>query len=362
METIDGRQVYNILQNLSDLEISYMEYSKSPKNFVKYQTYLDFFNNYIIKSRNLSRFYFPFPTNTELDRNPPSFISELDEITDLITIVPGYDFAPSKQFNFPNPLRHKCNYFTCIYMLEGEGVLTLDSGAFKVSKGDFYILPPKVYYALETSPDSICIYFNMRQQFLASEYEHIFQEDPVLNSFIVKSLEPDHAMTYLALHTNGSENISHFILTIFAEYINQDKFSNNAMKNYLSLLFTAILRDKDTVIDSSVKVTRIDQQYQQVVDYLKQNYQTASLSSAADYIHFSKQYICKIVKQRTGDTFNHLLMGIRLDMVKQYLLETDLTLENISFLCGFTAASHMSKVFKDQYGISPSAYKKEHRG
>lgn len=288
-------------------------------------------------------------------------ISELEEITDLITIVPGYDFSLAKQFNFPNAIRHKCNYFTCIYMLEGEGVLTLDTDTFDVGRGDFYILPPKVYYALETSPDSICIYFNMRQQFLAAEHKHIFQENPVLTSFIVKSLEPDHSMTYLVLHTNGNKNISHFILTMFAEYINQDKFSNNAMRNYLSLLFTAILRDKDTVIDSSVKVTRIDQQYQQVVDYLKQNYQTASLSSAAEYIHFSKQYICKIVKQRTGDTFNHLLMQIRLDMVKLYLLETDLTLDNISFLCGFAAASHMSKVFKNQYGMSPSAYKKERR-
>lgn len=361
MEMVDEKQVYHILQNLSDLEISYMEYSKSPKNFVKYQTYLDFFNNYIIKSRNLSRFYFPFPTNTELDINPPTYISELEEITDLITIVPGYDFAPSKQFNFPNSIRHKCNYFTCIYMLEGQGSLALDADTFNVCKGDFYILPPQVYYALETSADSICIYFNMRQQFLASEYEQIFQEDPVLTRFIVQALEPEHSMTYLAMHTDGNETINHFILMIFAEYINQNKYSNNAMKNYLSLLFVTILRDKDTIIDSSVKVTRIDRQYQQVVDYLRQNYQTATLSSTADHIHFSKQYVCKIVKQQTGNTFNHLLMGIRLDMVRQYLLETDLTLDNISYLSGFAAASHMSKVFKDLYGVSPSAYKKEHR-
>lgn len=46
MEILDPRQTYNILQNLSNLEISYMEYSKSPKDFVKYESYMEYFNNY----------------------------------------------------------------------------------------------------------------------------------------------------------------------------------------------------------------------------------------------------------------------------------------------------------------------------
>lgn len=53
MKLIDGTQVYHILQNLNNLEISFMEYSRSQKNFLKYDTYLEFFDNYIIKSQNL---------------------------------------------------------------------------------------------------------------------------------------------------------------------------------------------------------------------------------------------------------------------------------------------------------------------
>ena len=131
--------------------------------------------------------------------------------------------------------------------------------------------------------------------------------------------------------------------------------------NFLSLLFALVLRSEKTTMDASVKTTRLDQQYQQIIDYLKQNYQTADLSSLSDQIHFSKQYICKIVKKKTGDTFNALLMTIRLEMVEQYLLESDLVMEDIAYLCGFTAPSHLSRVFKNHYGISPSAYRKEHK-
>ena len=65
METLDIQQTRNILQNLTNLEISYMEYSKSPKDFVKYQNFLEYFNNYIIRSKNLFRFYFPVALSPE---------------------------------------------------------------------------------------------------------------------------------------------------------------------------------------------------------------------------------------------------------------------------------------------------------
>lgn len=357
MKFVDNRQIYYILRNLTNLEISFMDYSKFPKDYNKYQTYEEFFNNYIIKSQNLSRFYFPLALNTA---NLPKNITDIGDITDRMNIVSGYDFSAAKLFNFPNALRHKCNYYTLIYIMEGDGTLNLDDRSFKMNTGDFYLIPSGVYYALETSLECICICLNLRNSFIASEYKNIFQEDPMITNFIGKSLAAEHTMTYLVLHTKDNESVKTLVLTIFAEYINQEKYSNNTMKNYLSLLFATILRDQNTTMESSVKVTRHDQQYQQIVNYLKQNYQTANLTALADHIHFSKQYICKIVKEKTGDTFNTLLIKIRLDMVEQYLLDTNLTLEDISYLCGFTAPSHLSSVFKNHYGMAPSVYKKEY--
>ena len=358
MDVLDIQQTLNILQNLTNLEISYIEYSKSPKDFVKYQNYLEYFNNYIIKSKNLFRFYFPTPLSP--DTMPTEKISDLGEISESANIIPGYDFSVAKQFNFPNAIRHNCNYYTLIYLFDGNGQLILDEKTFALTTGDFYLIPPKVYYALQPTLDSLCICINLRQSFIAVDYKTIFHEEPVITNFITNSLSPEHTMTYLALHTGKDETIRTLVLAMFTEYINQAKYSNATMKNFLSLMFALILRSDTTMMEGSVKSTRLDQQFQQIVHYLKQNYQTADLTSLANKVNFSKQYVCKIVKEKTGDTFNTLLMNIRLEMVEQYLLESDLTLETISFLCGFTASSHLSKVFKNHYGISPSAYRKEH--
>ena len=343
-------------ENLNNLEISFMEYSKSQKNFLKYDTYLEFFDNYIIKSQNLSRFYFPAPMDGNITM--PKYITELEEITDYLNILSGCDFTVAKQFNFPNSLRHKCNYYAVIYLMEGKATLEFDTELFHLRAGDFYIIPPEVYYAVSVDREGLCLFLNLRRSFVVSEYTNIFQGDTTLTTFISKTLDSEDYTPYLAIHTSNDNNIRKLFLVLFAEYINQDKYCNTVMKNYLSLLFATILRDQSVNIESSVKVSRSDINYQEILDYLSQNYQKADLASTANTIHFSKQYVCRIVKEKTGETFNSLLMNIRLDKAAQYLNETDLTLENIGYLCGFTAASHFSKLFKEHFGCTPSAYRK----
>lgn len=360
MEHLDSEQVYRILQNLSNLEISYLEYSRLPKNFVEYKTYIDYFNNYVIKSRNLIRFYFPYPIDGK-NSSIPRYISELGTITDLLTIVPGYDFSISKQFNFPDGLCHNCNYYTLIYVMEGHGQLDVNEISLEIKEGDFCLIPPYVDYSLNTRPESICLCFNMRSAFVAAEHKSIFQYDSRLSGFVARSLEPDTSMSWLILHTDNSIMLRKFVLQIFAEYINQENFSNNSMRNYLSLMFIAILRDTNTKLESSAHLNHSERCYQQILEYLKQNYQTATLSDVSEQIHFSKQYICRIIKSVSGKTFNSLLMEIRLSIVCQYLADSNLTLESIAELCGFSATSHLSKVFKECYGMTPTAYRRENR-
>ena len=354
MENITPEQIYNILINLTNLEISYLEYSRSAKNFVKFKPYFEYLNNYVIRSNRLFRFYFPSEITV---KESYMSLADMEEIDERI-IAPGYDFSLSKQFNFPNAPRHKCSYFNLIYSMKGETDLVLDEKSFRLKKGDFFLLPPGIYYSLTPVLDGICVFFNIKKSFVASDYKYIFMNEPVINNFITNSLSADKKSEYLPIHTNGNNDIHYLILTIFSEYINRKRYSQTAMKSYLSLLFTTILRDDATLIEAPVKATKTERQYEKILNYLKHYYQTADLSSVSQHFNFSKQYICRIVKDVSGKTFNSLLMEIRLAMVKQYLDDSDLTIDNISSLCGFAAASHLSRAFKEHFGILPSEYRK----
>ena len=245
-------------------------------------------------------------------------------------------------------------------IIEGKAEVTIKNSQFALFQGDFIFIPPHVQYMITSVPESICICFNLKRSFVTAQYSDIFHDDKRLTTFLMDSLNENNQMNYLIIRTNANEIIKDLALNCFAEYINQNKYSNNIMKNCLSLIFTYVLRDENTQIESSIRVSQNDLQYQRIIDYLKQNYQFASLNSTAEYVHYTKQYVCKIVKEATGKTFNTVLIEIRLAIVCQYLENSDFSLEYISELCGFSVSSHLSRVFKEHYGMTPSAYRKAH--
>ncbi|MDD3186781.1 MAG: AraC family transcriptional regulator [Anaerostipes sp.] len=356
MDHIDADQIYHILKNLSDLEISYMEYSYKPKDFVKYTTFLEYFNNYVIKNNKLSLFYFP----ASPEQINPANLSALPEIIDeKLVILPNQNISMAKHFNFPVNLIHSCNYFSCVYMIQGAGKLEVNSDIYELASGDFVIIPPEIKYSLNTTFESICVYIDLRKSFIASEYKVLFHGDPFITKFIANSLSLPQDMTHLIIHTADEERLRRLVLTIFAEYINQDKHCNDVMRDYFSLFIAYILRSSETKYESSIKLSRVEEQFQDIIDYLMQNYKIATLTTVANELHISKQYVCKIVKQQSGNTFNQTLMEIRLDMAKQYLKETELNLETISELCGFSSSSHLSRVFKNKYNSTPSNFRKK---
>ena len=61
--------------------------------------------------------------------------------------------------------------------MEGKGTLEFDTELFHLRAGDFYIIPPEVYYAISVDVESLCLFLNLRRSFVISEYTNIFLGD-----------------------------------------------------------------------------------------------------------------------------------------------------------------------------------------
>lgn len=355
MTIADTNQMYQILKSLTNFETSFNTYAKSPMDFAKYDPYLEYLKNPVIKKNRWSRLYFPYEGS--LSRLDLDAITDLHTISDQLTIVPDYSMSLAKQFNFKNNIRHKCNYYSALYMLEGTAELVVAGKSFHLEKGSFFIIAPNFYYSIGTTDESICIFFNLRKSYIETEYPLLFHDFPILTKYFLGTFQHDHELSYIYLNTSGSEGVTRLVLRLFLEYLNQESYSNSVMKNYFALFIVEIMRDPQLKIDSPIEITPQEQLYQQILEYLKKNYRRASLDDLVHSFHFSKQYICRIIKKYSQTTFSQLLQSIKLDVAKQYLLETDLTLETISAICGYSSASHLSKEFKKAYQMAPKFYR-----
>lgn len=98
----------------------------------------------------------------------------------------------------------------------------------------------------------------------------------------------------------------------------------------------------------------------EAIHYLNTHYQeTIDLDTVAERVHMSKYHFCRLFHKITGATYLEYLYNVRLTKVHRMLLETDYSLSDIAVRTGFTSTSHMSRVFRNVYQISPREFRKE---
>lgn len=86
--------------------------------------------------------------------------------------------------------------------------------------------------------------------------------------------------------------------------------------------------------------------------------QHLTLDKVSAVVYMSKSSISKAITETTGLSFSDLLSEMRIAKAIGLLSHTDMTLNEIAGLCGFTDASHLSKVFASRIGTTANEYRK----
>ena len=70
-------------------------------------------------------------------------------------------------------------------------------------------------------------------------------------------------------------------------------------------------------------------------------------------IGMSRVQLYRKVKALTGLSPVELLRKARVEKGRRMLMETDMTVSEIAYACGFSAPSYFTKCYRDEYGITP---------
>jgi len=86
-----------------------------------------------------------------------------------------------------------------------------------------------------------------------------------------------------------------------------------------------------------------------------------TLKEAADFVHVSPNYLCRLFKECTGESPMAHLTRMRVQEAKKLLDFTHLPVQAVAEKTGFSDASHFSRVFRKMTGESPQSYRKKSR-
>lgn len=79
-----------------------------------------------------------------------------------------------------------------------------------------------------------------------------------------------------------------------------------------------------------------------------------------EQFHMHCNYLARIMKNVYGKTPLELLMEMRMNYAKEYLIRTDYDITKISKLVGFDSEIYFSNSFKKYMGLSPRNYRKKY--
>jgi len=173
----------------------------------------------------------------------------------------------------------------------------------------------------------------------------------------------------------------------------QYHLSDSEIKNYIYQLQTSILKTVGSLpmplkIDSSInilnefdlrdikvnvsafianlaaEINKSDEDEQvHLIKYIfefidkKLSHEDFNLNIAADSLNLNRNYLAKIIKEKTGYSFNEYVNKKRIALAKTLLQDKSMPIEAIAHEVGFNYSHYFIKVFKSIEGITPGQYR-----
>lgn len=100
-----------------------------------------------------------------------------------------------------------------------------------------------------------------------------------------------------------------------------------------------------------------------IQQYLEAHFSSAlTLEEIGAHVGMDRFTLCRYFRESTGTTVMEQLKRIRIAKAKQYLRYTTFSMEEIGALCGYGSPSYFGKIFREETGRTPRAYREQHGG
>ena len=124
-----------------------------------------------------------------------------------------------------------------------------------------------------------------------------------------------------------------------------------------AVLHTVIHRFYDACISDSKHVPIVDTA-SYVSQYLQRNYaDTVSLQKLADSLGITRSTLHEQFRRKYKVGPQQYLTQLRLDAARRALADSPMSIDEIAVSCGLRDKSYLSRVFKEKYDLSPSAFR-----
>ena len=298
-----------------------------------------------------------------VDSIPIKFVKQSGvnkEVGEEKMIPKFYDVFTIRHPRFTRRYSHTHNYFELNFVIKGQATFYFEETEHLMHEGEVCIIAPGSNHDFLIDDETSIVYtVCIRRSTFESTFSSLISHQDLLSGFFRQILKNDDRSNYLMLFTGNNMECRIFLRKLLIESEDPDEYSNGCCINLINLFFTNLLRNYSKTI--AFYNYEMGSDFSLVLQYIQHNYQTLTLSSLAEFFHYSEPHLCTLIKQNTGKNFTDLIKNLRMRDAKNLLINTDMKINEIAEQIGYNSADHFSRVFRQTFGISPADFRKSNK-
>lgn len=230
-------------------------------------------------------------------------------------------------------------YYILHYIIDGSGTYTVNGKTYKLAAYDGFVVPPNTSVIYIADPETPWTVYWVG--FYGKNVATFLERAKIDSSNLTFHYDKDDTIT------KDMENLFSLV---------QKPFRTGEL--LLSFVYH-ILGTLSSQYQTNTDIFLAHNHFYSCAQYIKNNIRLPiQVQDLAADQNLSCSQIYRIFKENSGLTPHQYIEKAKVEKACEFIRETDLSYQEISFLLGYEYISHFFKVFKRVTGYTPSTYKK----
>lgn len=255
---------------------------------------------------------------------------------------------------------YRANYFSFVFVKDGNGRYTTDDLSFETSSGTIYFTNPGHHKSFEWTRLNEVYLITLSESFLKENvHPEVFEEFPFLLA------ETVHPRT---LNPEDFAEFEHLYQQIHKESLAHSPYKNRIIGNLFVVLLLKVKEYFWADYNPIYEGNRSSQIVKIFKNTLEKHYRDLAsgtvhtLFQAQDYAraqNLHPNYLNNVIKTKTGRAVSAWISDKTITEAKSLLKNSSISIKQIAYQLGFSESAHFSNYFKKYTQQTPNEFRKE---
>lgn len=266
-------------------------------------------------------------------------------------------------------IKRKLDCYVLIFVQKGCLYIRQNEENYEVRENEFILLLPNTqHYGYKASPGYLSYYwahFNFPHPHW--NIEHSFLDQQPFSSSLNAPLSPYHEIkardeVYFLPVYGKLPSICRSTL-LFAQLLDTYKRGKYAsIVHCYYALNTFLLEFSEEMLSEYTKKNTSADRIENIIEWIRRHYrENLNVAQMAERFNYNPDYLSALFKKHTGYPLLLYINLMRLNISKDMLVNTNLSIKIISEECGFKDEKYYFRIFKKYIGTTPNKYRQSFR-